>query len=98
MLELKNKTLVIVKKNNHRIGNMFYLTLFDKEKDKIITFLPSSNFIKYSGHTNTSGCINKMFNKNWFKKRYEILEFKKVNNLLDLEGVTTMGDECNPVG
>ena len=84
-------------KNNKEIGNMFYLTLFDKEKNKTITFCPSKNFIKYSGHPCKNGSISRMFKKNWFKKRYEIIDFKKVDTLSILESVTTMGDECNPV-
>ena len=83
--------------NNHRIGNVFYLTVFDKEINKVITFCPAKNFIEYSGHTNKSGSLNKFFNKNWFKKRYDIIEFKKINNVSELESVTTKDDECNPV-
>ena len=83
--------------NNHRVGNVFYLTLFDKEVNKIITFCPAKDFIKYSGHSNKSGSLNKFFNKNWFKKRYEIIEFKRINNLREYQNVTTIGDECNLV-
>lgn len=83
--------------NNHRVGNVFYLTLFDKEVDKIITFCPASDFIKYSGHSSKNGSVNRFFNKNWFKKRYEIVEFKKINNLKEYQNVTTIGDECNLV-
>lgn len=88
--------------SKRRIGNMFYLTVFDKEVNKVITFCPSNKFIKYSGHPNKSGNLNKFFSKNWFKKRYEIIEFKKVKNLEEFhnlnESVETMGDECSPVG
>jgi len=84
--------------NNHRVGNVFYLTLLDKEKNKLITFCPAGDFIEYSGHTNKSGSLNKFFNKNWFKKRYEIIEFKRINNLKEYQNVTTIGDECSLVG
>lgn len=83
--------------NNHRVGNMFYLTIFDKEKNIIKTFCPAKDFIDYCGHPNKSGSLNKFFNKNWFKKRYEIIEFRKVNNLEEYRSVTTMADECKPV-
>lgn len=83
--------------NGHRVGNIFYLTVYDKKANKTVTFCPAGDFISYSGHTNKSGCLNKFFNKNWFKKRYDILEFKRINNLDELKGVTTMGDECSPV-
>lgn len=85
-------------KNCHRVGNVFYLTLYDKEEKKIISFCPANKFIQYCGHTNASGCINKFFNKNWFKKRYEIIDFKPVKNLESYKSVTTMSDECNSVG
>ena len=84
--------------NEHRVGNVFYLTLFDKLLNKVISFCPARNFITYSGHTNKSGSLNKFFSKHWFKKRYEILEFKRIKNLDELKGVTTNGDECNHVG
>ena len=84
-------------KNNHRIGHMFYLTIFDKKVNKVLTFCPSSDFIQYCGHSNKNGCLNKFFNKNWFKIRYDIIEFKPVNNLQHYQNVTTMGDECSPV-
>lgn len=83
--------------NNHRIGNMFYLTVYDKQSRKVLTFAPANKFIAYCGHPNKSGSLNKFFTKNWFKKRYEILDFKRIKNIDELKGVTTMGDECNPV-
>lgn len=83
--------------NQHRVGNVFYLTIFDKEKNIIKTFCPANKFIEYCGHSNRSGSLNKYFNKNWFKKRYEIIEFKRINDLNEYKSVTTMGDECNPV-
>ena len=83
---------------SRRVGNVFYLTLFDKLLNKVISFCPARNFIAYSGHTNKSGSLNKFFSKHWFKKRYEILEFKRIKNLDELKGVTTNGDECNHVG
>lgn len=83
--------------NEHRVGNVFYLTIYDKEKGVIKTFCPANQFIEYSGHPNKSGSLNKFFKKNWFKKRYEIIEFKRINNLGEYKSVTTMGDECNPV-
>ena len=88
-------------RNQHNVGNVFYLTIFDKQMNKTITFCPASEFIDYCGHTNKSGSLNKFFNKNWFKKRYDVLEFKRIKNLEQynlLKGVTTKGDECSPVG
>ena len=84
-------------KNDHRVGNVFYLTVYDKEVRQILTFCPSNKFIEYCGHPSKNGYLNKFFNKNWFKKRYVIVDFKKINNLDEFKSVTTMGDECSPV-
>lgn len=83
--------------NNHKDANIFYLTIYDKFTNKILTFCPAIEFAKYCGHSSANGSVNKFFNKNWFKQRYEILEFKNINNLLDYKSVTTMADECKPV-
>ena len=85
-------------KNNHRVGNQYYLTLLDMKINKIVSFCPARNFIEYSGHSNKSGSVNKFFSKNWFKKRYKIIEFKLIKNLDELKGVTTKTDECKFVG
>ena len=84
--------------NGHRVGNVFYLTIYDRDIDKTITFCPASDFIKYSGHPCANGNLNRMFSKNWFKKRYKIIEYKRINNIIELKDVTTMADECKPVG
>lgn len=85
-------------KNEHRVGNMWYLTIKDKERNKVLTFIPAKEFINYCGHSNKSGSLNKFFSKNWFKKRYEIVEFKKIQSLSHLKSVTTTADECRLVG
>lgn len=83
--------------NNHRVGNVFYLTLHDKKLDKVVTFCPASDFIDYCGHPCNNGCIKRFFKRNWFKKRYEILEYKHTGNLSHFKSVTAMADECKPV-
>lgn len=79
------------KMNGHRVGNVWYLTVRDKQRDQIISFSPASDFIKYSGHPCNNGGIKRMFTRNWFKKRYEIIDYKK-------KSVTTTADECRQVG
>lgn len=64
-------------KNGNRKGNFHYLTVLDKETNEVITFSPCSEFIKYSGHPCANGSVKRMFNKNWFKVRYEIIDYKK---------------------
>lgn len=84
--------------NDHRVGHVYYLTLFDREINDTITFCPAKDFIEYSGHPCGNGSLSKMFKRNWFKKRYNIIDFSRINNINELKSVTTMGDECSPVG
>ena len=77
--------------NGHRQGNIWYLTVYDKEKDSMISFCPASQFIQYCGHPCHNQSVKRMFNKNWFKKRYEIIDYRK-------KSVTTIADECKLVG
>lgn len=84
-------------RNGHRVGHIKYLTVFDKKVKKTLTFCPSSDFIEYSKHSCQNGSIKRMFNKNWFKKRYIVIDFKNVNDKKHLKSVTTMADECKPV-
>ena len=64
-------------KNNHRIGNIHYLTIYDKKENKVLTFCPASEFIQYSGHSCANGSVKRMFTRNWFKTRYEIIDYNK---------------------
>lgn len=77
--------------NGNRVGNRRYLTVFDKEKKQILTFSPVSEFIQYCGHPSRNGSVKKMFSKNWFKKRYMIIDY---NNK---KSVTTIPDECKGI-
>lgn len=84
-------------KNGHRVGNLWILTIYDKELDETLTFCPAYKFIEYSKHPCKNGCVNRVFSRNWFKKRYEVIDYRLCKNINDIKGVTTMGDECNPV-
>jgi hypothetical protein len=83
--------------NEHTVGNLYSLILYDINEDVIINFCPSSDFIEYSGHPCKNGSLKRMFKKNWFKKRYIVLEYKKVMNRHEIESVTTMWDEYTTV-
>lgn len=86
--------------NGHAVGNIFYLTILDKQKNRIMTFCPSSDFILYSGHPCENGSVSRMFRKNWFKERFEVIDFRRIKNLeqfLQLKGVSTIPDECKGV-
>lgn len=84
--------------NNHRASGYWILTIFDKKENITKTFCPASDFIKYSGHPCGNKGVSRMFTRNWFKKRYEIISFYRCKNLSELRSVTTKGDECSPVG
>lgn len=77
--------------NNKRVGHIWSLCVFDKEVGRTLTFCPAKKFIEYSGHSCKSGSISKIMKKNWFKKRYNIIYYKQMEN------VTTMTDECRSV-
>lgn len=83
--------------NEHRVGNTWILTIYDKQKKETLTFCPASNFITYSGHSCSNGGVKRMFTRNWFKDRYKIIDYYLCKNLDIKNGVTTMGDECNSV-
>lgn len=84
--------------NEHRVGNCWILTVYDKEKQKTLTFCPAKDFIEYSGHPCKNGCINRMFTRNWFKQRYIIISYYLCKNLELKQSVTTIPDECKEVG
>lgn len=77
--------------NKHRIGNRKYLTVIDKQENKLLTFSPITDFIEYCGHPSRNGSVKRMFSKNWFKKRYIIIDYNNVGS------VTTIPDECTGV-
>lgn len=67
--------------NNHKMGNIWILTVYDKLKNKTLTFCPANKFIEYCGHPCTNGCIKRMFTRNWFKDRYKIIDYYLCKNL-----------------
>lgn len=83
--------------NEHRVGNCWILTIFDKEKQKTITFCPAKDFIEYSGHSCQNGNISRVFTRNWFKKRYNIISYYLCKDINEKKGVTTIPDECKEV-
>lgn len=84
-------------KNGHRVGSVWILTVYDKKENKTITFCPAKEFIDYCGHPCSNGGVQKMFIRNWFKKRFVIIDYRRCKNLLEKKGVTTIPDECKEV-
>lgn len=65
------------KRNNHRCGNVFNLTIRDKETGEISTYKRINDFIKTTGHTCANGSITHIMHRNWFVKKYEILNMER---------------------
>lgn len=84
--------------NGHRVGSTKLFIVYDRHVDKTLTFCPANDFISYCGHTSKNGSIKRFFTKNWFKKRYIIIEFRSIVDLNELKSVTTIADECRQVG
>lgn len=84
-------------RNKHRISGTYYLTVYDKEKQKTLTFCPASNFIEYCKHPCGNRSVKRFFKRNWFKTRFKIIDYKRVPNLDFLKSVTTIPDECKEV-
>lgn len=97
-LDTQKTNIQDCKDNNHRVGNTWILTVYDKEKKETLTFCPAKKFIDYCGHPSASGSVKKFFDKNWFNKRYQIIDYYLCKSLDIKEGVTTNPDECKDVG
>lgn len=69
--------------NDHRMGNCWILTVYDKETKHTLTFCPAKDFIEYSGHSCQNGAVNRMLTRNWFKKRYTIIDYHLCKNISD---------------
>lgn len=82
-------------RNNHNIGPSRILTVYDKEKQEVVTFFPAKEIIPYAGHSQVNGGVSRCMTRNWFKKRFDIIEYRLVKNTKD---VTTIADECKRVG
>lgn len=85
-------------KNEHRVGFVHKLVLYDKENDVELTFCPANDFYSYDGHSSVSKSLAKSFKTKWFQNRYEIVAYDNIKNLEEYQGVTTMRDECTSVG
>lgn len=83
--------------NNNRVGNCWILTVYDKQTDQTLSFCPAKDFIEYSGHSCQNGGVNRMFTRNWFKKRYKIIDYYLCKNIARKKSVTTIPDECKEV-
>lgn len=65
-------------RNGHRElkGNTHTLIVYDKLVDERLTFCPAEKFIEYSGHSCQNGGLSRMMSRDWFKKRFEVIEYR----------------------
>lgn len=68
-------------RNDHRLGNVVSVTVYDKEAGRAIEFPSIKEFIKYTGHSVANGSLSHIQNKKWFKQRYDIIERKGVTTI-----------------
>jgi len=65
-------------RNGHRDlrGHTYTLVVYDKLNNERLTFCPAEKFIEYSGHSCQNGGISRMMTRDWFKKRFEVIEYR----------------------
>lgn len=76
--------------NNHRVGRINKLIVFDKKYNKMLIFCPSSDFIQYhyNGLSNQTQ-VKRLLKRKWFKNRYDLIEYCKIDNIDEYKSVTT---------
>ena len=68
-------------RNQHRVGNTYFLKVYDKQRNEILEFPSIKEFIKYSGHSVTNGSLSHIKDKKWFRQRFDIIEKKRVTTI-----------------
>ena len=64
-------------KNKHRVGQIKHIKVYDKLLDKVLEFPTIKSFLEYTGHPQSNGSLQRCKNRNWFKKRFKIIEEKR---------------------
>ena len=62
-------------RNGQFNGNIYHLIIRDKYTGEILTFCPAKDFIEYSGHTSANGSIRRIMSRDWFKDKYDVIDF-----------------------
>ena len=65
-------------RNGHRDrrGRTHTLIVYDKFTDECLAFCPADEIITYSGHSCQNGGISRMMSRDWFKQRFEVIEYR----------------------
>lgn len=67
--------------NQHRVGNMQTVVVYDKSNATITTYPTVRDFLQTTGHSVQNGSLSKVRNRNWFRNRYVIIEQKGVSTI-----------------
>ena len=68
-------------RNNKRVGNKYSVTIRSKKDGSVITYPDIKTFIESTVHSCKSGSLNKILNKKWFKKTYELISRERVETI-----------------
>lgn len=63
--------------NNHRCGNRFFVTVLNKETDKIEKYNMIKDFLATTGHNVPNGSIKRLFKRKWFNEKYSVIEIER---------------------
>ncbi len=63
--------------NEHRCGNVFSITVFNKESGCIENYPMIKDFLESTGHSVSNGSLSKVRKRKWFVEKYEILDLER---------------------
>ena len=78
--------------NQHRVGHMQTVTIFDKYTATVTTYPTVKDFLSTTGHPATNGSLAKVCKRNWFTDRYVIIEQKGVSTIESYKSIRAVSD------
>jgi hypothetical protein len=63
--------------NDHRCGNVFSVTVFNRETGQIERYPMIKDFLESTGHSVSNGSLSKVMKRKWFVEKYEILDLER---------------------
>lgn len=73
--------------NDHRVGNIQTVLVYDKFANRQILFPSVKEFLNYTGHHIQSGSLSNCKKRKWFKNRFEIIEQKGVSTIENYKSI-----------
>lgn len=64
-------------RNDHRCGNVFSITVFNKITGCIESYPMIKDFLASTGHSVSNGALTKAMKRKWFQEKYEILNLER---------------------